>query len=410
MATSRSPVGLPSSARSAAARTSSAASSVRSTDGSVRRDRGDPRLAPTSVGMRPVRASHAVNTRAAVARRARVVRESPLVCCLASQLRSDRRSSSPMSGDAQPGGVVEQAGDVAEVGAHGVRGQVPLGDQVPLVVGQQARHRLGQAARLVDCRAGHAAQVRSREPSSPGCRASRQPRPAAATSARPTSSASAACVWSSRTPAVREIESAGAGRTAGTASSTWRCRGGSRSAARTGPRQLERQVLPCLADHLQHVVAPGHHRRLPAAEQPVDALGRCAGDRTRDAHERPVQARRPGRGVERTAAAGRLHDHRPAGQRGDHPVAGQEPRLERCVPGRGLRDHGAVLGDVLDDLAVRLRGRPGRPRRPAPRRSSLRPRGHRGARRRRCRTLLRTRPPSRCRAAAEAISAATSAP
>ena len=145
MATSRSPVGLPSSARAAAARTRSAASSVRSTEGSVRRDRGDPRLAPTSAGIRPVRASHAVNTRAAVARRARVVRDSPLVCWRGQPAAQRPQVELADVGDAQPAGVVEQTGDVTEVGAHGVRRQVPLGDQVPLVVGQQPRHRLGQA-------------------------------------------------------------------------------------------------------------------------------------------------------------------------------------------------------------------------------------------------------------------------
>ena len=112
MATSRRPTGLPSSARSVAARIRSLASSARSTGGSDLCALGDPRLAPTSVGIRPVRASQAVNTRAAVARRAIVVRERPRVCCLASQLRSVRRSSSATSRLAHPGGVVEQAAHV----------------------------------------------------------------------------------------------------------------------------------------------------------------------------------------------------------------------------------------------------------------------------------------------------------
>jgi hypothetical protein len=44
----------------------------------------------------------------------------------------------------QPRRVDQHAGDVAEVGAHGVRRQVALGDQVPLVVGEHLHHRLGQ--------------------------------------------------------------------------------------------------------------------------------------------------------------------------------------------------------------------------------------------------------------------------
>ena len=55
---------------------------------------GDPRLTPGSTRTRPVRASHAVKTRAAVARRAIVLRDFPRVCWLASQLRSVRRSRS----------------------------------------------------------------------------------------------------------------------------------------------------------------------------------------------------------------------------------------------------------------------------------------------------------------------------
>ena len=50
-----------------------------------------------SVGIRPVRANQAVKTRAAVARRAIVVRDRPIVCCFASQLRKVRRSRSETS-------------------------------------------------------------------------------------------------------------------------------------------------------------------------------------------------------------------------------------------------------------------------------------------------------------------------
>ena len=41
--------------------------------------------------------------------------------------------------------MVEQAGDVAEVGADGVGGEVALGDEVALVVTEQADEGLGQA-------------------------------------------------------------------------------------------------------------------------------------------------------------------------------------------------------------------------------------------------------------------------
>ena len=54
---------------------------------------GEPSEAPGSVSARPVRSAQAVKTRTAVARRAIVERALPSVCCLASQLRSVRRSS-----------------------------------------------------------------------------------------------------------------------------------------------------------------------------------------------------------------------------------------------------------------------------------------------------------------------------
>ena len=91
-----------------------------------------------------MRASQAVNTRAAVARRARVVRALPRVCWLASQLRRVRRSSSSSAAIPSRSACSSSAGEVAEVGAHGVGREVPLGDEVALVVAQDLRERLGQ--------------------------------------------------------------------------------------------------------------------------------------------------------------------------------------------------------------------------------------------------------------------------
>src|SRR4051794_22363015 len=59
-------------------------------------------------------------------------------------------------------GVLQQAGDVGEVGTHRVRCEVALGDQVPLVVGEHPR--------LIPRRARHAVTV------GPGDGGSGQPR------------------------------------------------------------------------------------------------------------------------------------------------------------------------------------------------------------------------------------------
>ena len=45
---------------------------------------------------------------------------------------------------AHPIGVLEETGDVGEVGADGVRGEVALGDQVTLVRGEDLRRLAGR--------------------------------------------------------------------------------------------------------------------------------------------------------------------------------------------------------------------------------------------------------------------------
>ena len=70
-------------------------------------------------------------------------------------------------GEPEPAGVVEQAGHVAEVGPHRVRGEVSLGDQVALVDAEHAREclgelvwgRLGRGGRLGRAGRGHTSRV-----------------------------------------------------------------------------------------------------------------------------------------------------------------------------------------------------------------------------------------------------------
>jgi hypothetical protein len=54
-------------------------------------------------------------------------------------------------GGAEPTGVVQQAGDVGEIGPDGVWREVALGDEVSLVLRQHADHRLGEVALVGGC-------------------------------------------------------------------------------------------------------------------------------------------------------------------------------------------------------------------------------------------------------------------
>ena len=71
---------------------------------------------------------------------------------------------------------------------------------------------------------------------------------------------------------------------------------------------------------------------------------------------------------------------------GDHPVARQEPQPGGRAARGSLGDHGALGREVVEQARGGPPGRPGRHRRPAPRRSGRRPRTRRGARPGRSRT------------------------
>ena len=110
-----------------------------------------PSAAPGSVGSRPVRCSQAVKTRAAVARRAIVVRLRPVRLQPGQPAAQRAQVEVGDVVDAEPAAVVEQARDVTEVGADRVGGQVALGDEVALVVAEQSDEGLGQARRGSAC-------------------------------------------------------------------------------------------------------------------------------------------------------------------------------------------------------------------------------------------------------------------
>ena len=130
-------------------------------------------------------------------------------------------------GVAEPGSVLEQPGDVAEVGPDRVRRQVTLGDQVALVVGEH-RGLFPRRAR----HAGHSRRGlrltgparRSGSPAATPAAAGASRHPARSVSTRPSVSRRLRLLRISTrpNPAVVAIESTGAGWATGTASST-RC-------------------------------------------------------------------------------------------------------------------------------------------------------------------------------------------
>ena len=108
-----------------------------STPGSVRCGFGLASSAPGSVSIRPVRWAQAVNTRAAVARRAIVLRALPRLCCLASQERSTADVEPvQLRIVTKPNQMVEQVRDVTEVGSDRMFAEVSFRRQMPFVVSQ----------------------------------------------------------------------------------------------------------------------------------------------------------------------------------------------------------------------------------------------------------------------------------
>ena len=305
--------------------------------GSVRCVLGEPRAAPASVGARPVRASQAVNTRAAVARRAIVVRDLPERLLLGQPAAQRAQVELGDIGVPEPGGVVEQAREVAEVGADGVRRQVALGDEVPLVVAEHPAIDSGSAAsrpvHRVVRRTWRRRRPRPGPPPEPRrARAARD----AATSAvhlgdrppsrpaveRPTSPARSTSRRSE--PRARPRSRADAGgardrlggrpRDTGTASSTCRSRRPSRSCGRSRPARPATRCSPAGADQLEHVGPPGDQGGAAVADQLVHALRRS---RWSPGPGTPISARfscvGPVGGVQRAAAHRGLDDHGASG-------------------------------------------------------------------------------------------------
>ena len=305
---------------------------------------GERRLAPTSAGIRPVRASQAVNTRTAVARRAKRRAGAPGHLLVGQPAAQGAQVELGQVGLAEPVGVLEEAGDVGEVGPHRVGGQVALGDQVALVVGEHRRQVPGRARHARHSRsatvAGPARLAGTPAVASLAGRGGRAASPAGA--ARPGRRGRAGGARTGRragpSPAVEAMESTGAGLANGTASRTCcvarrqpvagRARR-ARRRRRGGCRRRRRPRAP-RSPWVTRVAAP-----LRISSWTPCGLG--AGHRAGHAHQVAVEAGGPAGGVERAAASRRLDDDGAAGQGGDEPVAAEEAAPGRCAARAGPR-------------------------------------------------------------------------
>ena len=127
MARSRTARASRSEARSAAILSRCEACLVVSTPGRRLSTRGERRRAATSEASSPSSKAQVEKVLMEAERRARVARDCPLAASAASPSRR--------SGEAQ------EVAHVDEIGAHGVRGQIPLQGQVPTVGGEEVGAR-----------------------------------------------------------------------------------------------------------------------------------------------------------------------------------------------------------------------------------------------------------------------------
>ena len=117
----------------------------------------------------------------------------------------------------------------------------------------------------------------------------------------------------------------------------------------------------------------GDQRGRPGADQLVHALGRRAGHRAGHAHHAAGSAGPPTLAVlSAPLRAAASTTTVPRGQRGDEPVAGQEPHgASARSPAPTSETTAPCCGQVVEEPLDGPRGRPGRRRRPAPRPSVL---------------------------------------
>ena len=276
--------------------------------------------------------------------------------------------------------VREQPGDVAEVGAHRVRREVTLGGQVALVR-RAAPRDIGSGS--VRPRPGLRRLARV---SAPACEV--DPTGADATAragARRPCVGAAASVATRQRPSACSTSPRGAARSAPPGSGSGRARRCARS--RPGRRRHHRHRVEHLPLAATEPVArlDGRprvgHGWLPdgaTASSTSSPVVTSRASRARTSWCTPAdgalvtgpgtpitvaaEAAGPAGGVERPAAHRGLHHDRAAGERGDQPVAGQEPDPRRRAPGRGLGDHQTRRRRCSRSAPGARPGRPGRPR------------------------------------------------
>ena len=374
-----------------------------------------------------MRCSQAVNTRAAVALRASVVRDRPSVCCLASQLRSERRSISATSWSpsrlawsSRPATSPSRPAPCAPRGRARRPGGARSAPSTPAnASGSSSGAGLGRGWR------GHLSRVGTIGPLSPDPRRRRGASPWG--TARPTRSGPAPRARNRpRRPRARPCgrwSSAAAECTTGTASRTRCWRRVSRSRAVVGARTTSTRCSPISpvssrtsSARVTSVAAP---LRISWCTPSDGALVTGPGTPISGRLSRDVQLavlRAPLRTAASTTTV-------PRDRAAMTPVAGQEPDPHGRTARRHLGHDRAVSAEVVEELLVRGRigavdaagedgdrrlrrrpghpgGRPGRCRTPRPR-PRWRRRGpvrRRALPQRRCRRWSRTwrrrRPPA----------------
>ena len=259
-----------------------------------------------------------------------------------------RRAGAP---DAQPG--QPEACRAVRPAAAGRRAHQPGRVRAPVRSGVSPGARAWSSTRGW---AGYAQRLRSRQPRS---QRSTKPQPASRPRQRSTVSRS--------TPASTAIVDGPAPPRPGSASSTLALSGSSSSRDRfrwadAGPRAGDgvRHRPPAGAEaagapsgvsismtSAAQVTQVAPHS-LMIRWQPADWRRR---HRSGHGHQRPAELGGVPCGVQRTAALTRLHDHGAARQRGDDPVADQEPHPRRVTSRRPFADHEALGGDAANSSA-----------------------------------------------------------
>ena len=110
-------------------------------------------------------------------------------------------------------------------------------------------------------------------------------------------------------------------------------------------------------EQLDDIGGAGNAAGTPFPDDPVAPGGLRRSHRPGHGHQRLAQVGGMPCGVQGSAALARLHDHGAAAERGDDPVADEEPDPARMAARRPFADHQALGGDRGEEVCVSRRVR-----------------------------------------------------